>query len=94
MTTHIFIEDPRAELFSETDRPLRHYNDEVGRIGLIRSAIDNTGRFENLAEVSMTNRIELSCPGDVVVMLNNMGYWAILMHDRVALMDGLMGVTQ
>lgn len=70
---------------------IRHYSDYIGNIGLVRAAAEHPERFEDLAVLGMTNRTEHTTPGDVLVMLNRMGYWALLALDDVAFRPGPNG---
>lgn len=70
---------------------VRHYNDGIGHIGLVTAAADNSDRFADLATLPMSNRAEHTAPGDVLVMLNRRGYWALLILDDVAFRTGLNG---
>ena len=58
---------------------VRHYNDRIGNIGLVAAAAGHAETFGNLAALPMSNRTERTTPGDVLVMMNRRGYWALLM---------------
>ena len=62
---------------------VRHYNDRIGNIGLVSAAVEHPERFDDLAALPMSNRTVLTTPGDVLVMLNRKGYWALVMLDDV-----------
>lgn len=70
---------------------VRHYSDYIGKIGLVRSAKDHLDRFEDLSSIPLSNRIERTKPGDAIVMLNEHGYWGLLMHDDLIFEDGPNG---
>ena len=62
---------------------VRHYSDQIGNIGLVVAAQDRPESFTDLAVLPMSNRTEETEPGDVLVMLNRSGYWALLALDDV-----------
>lgn len=62
-------------------KTIRHYSDYIDRFGLIRSASKHPDRFDDLTDLPMSNRVECTDPGDVLVMLNDDGYWALLILD-------------
>lgn len=70
---------------------VRHYSDYIGKIGLVRSAMTHLDRFEDLSTIPLSNRIESTKPGDAIVMLNEHGYWGLLMHDDLTFADGPNG---
>jgi len=73
------------------EKRVRHYNDRIGNIGLIAADADQTKAFVDLAALPMSNRVEITTPGDVLVMVNREGYWALLMHDDVVFRPGFNG---
>lgn len=72
-------------------KTVRHYNDKVGKISLVRSAIQHPDHLHDLSLLPMSNRIENTEPGDVLVMLNQAGYWALLMLDELTFQSGPNG---
>lgn len=70
---------------------VRHYSDQIGNIGLVIAANDHPERFANLATLPMSNRVEETKPGDVLVMLNRNGYWSLLLLDDVVFRSGPNG---
>lgn len=70
---------------------VRHYKDDIGNIGLISEASDRPERFSDLSNLPMSNRVEVTEPGDVLVMLNRNGYWALLAHDDTQFRSGPNG---
>lgn len=64
-------------------RRVRHYKDRIGNIGLLAAAAEHPEAFVDLAALPMSNRVEQTVPGDVLVMMNTGGYWALLMLDDV-----------
>ena len=64
-------------------KKIRHYSDDIGNIGLIVAASDHPESFADLAALPMSNRTEVTEPGDALVMLNRSGYWSLLMLDDV-----------
>lgn len=73
------------------EKRVRHLNDWIGNIGLIAANADQTKAFVDLAALPMSNRVEVTTPSDVLVMLNREGYWALLMHDDVVFRPGFNG---
>ncbi|PPF14205.1 MULTISPECIES: toll/interleukin-1 receptor domain-containing protein [unclassified Rathayibacter] len=73
------------------EKRVRHYNDHIGSIGLIAADADQAEAFVDLATLPMSNRVEVTAPGDVLVMVNREGYWALLMHDDVVFRPGFNG---
>lgn len=71
---------------------VRHYKDGLGRIGLVKNAADHPERFSSLAVLPMSNRMESTEPGDVLVIMNREGYWALLMLDDVEFLPGPNGL--
>lgn len=69
-------------------KKVRHYHDGIGNIGLVSAAADHPERFDDLAALPISNRVEVTAPGDVLVMLNKNGYWAILILDDVIFRPG------
>lgn len=72
-------------------RGVRHYNDRIGNIGLVAAAAEHPETFVDLATLPMSNRVERTVPGDVLVMMNQRGYWALLMLDDVSFRPGPNG---
>ena len=72
-------------------KEVRHYKDYIGNIGLVAAAAEHPEAFADLAAVPMSNRAEQTTPGDVLVMLNRKGYWAMLMLDDVVFRPGPNG---
>lgn len=70
---------------------VRHYRDQIGTIGLVAAANDHPERFTDLAALPMSNRVEETKPGDALVMLNQKGYWSLLLLDDVAFRSGPNG---
>ena len=70
---------------------VRHYSDRIGHIGVVAAAADRPQRFADLPSLSMSNRTEHTTPGDVLVMLNRSGYWALLILDDVLFRPGPNG---
>ncbi len=70
---------------------VRHYNDRIGHIGLVTAAAEHPETFADLAALPLSNRTEQTTPGDVLVMMNREGYWALLMLDDVVFRAGLNG---
>lgn len=62
---------------------VRHYGDYIGNIGLISAAAERPEAFVDLAVLPLSNRVEVTNPGDVLVMMNRKGYWALLLLDDV-----------
>lgn len=95
--------ESRFDLFVESlssrglggQRRVRHYRDYFGgNIGLVVAAVEHPDRFSDLASLPMSNRIEVTEPGDVVVMLNRAGYWALLILDDVVFREGPNGYEE
>ena len=55
-------------------------------------AADHPERFSSLAVLPMSNRMESTEPGDVLVIMNRKGYWALLMLDDVEFLPGPNGL--
>ena len=72
-------------------RRVRHYGDYIGKIGLIAAASSHAEMFDDLALLPMSNRVESTDVGDVLVMLNHGGYWALLALDDVVFPVGPNG---
>jgi hypothetical protein len=72
-------------------KTVRHYRDRIGNIGLVAAAAEHPEKFANLAALPMSNRTEKTAPGDVLVMMNRGGYWALLMLDDVTFRPGPNG---
>ena len=70
---------------------VRHYSDSIGNIGLVAAAAVKPEAFVDLAALPMSNRVEQTTPGDVLVMLNRRGYWALLLIDDVIFRPGPNG---
>ena len=70
-------------------KEVRHYKDHIGHIGLVTAAVDHPEAFTNLAALPMSNRTERTTPGDVLVMMNQRGYWALLILDEITFRRGL-----
>lgn len=70
---------------------VRHYNDYIGNIGLVAAAVEHPESFADLAALPMSNRVEQTMPGDVLVMMNRKGYWALLLLDDVVFRPGPNG---
>lgn len=70
---------------------VRHYRDQIGAIGLVAAANDHPECFTDLALLPMSNRVEETNPGDALVMLNEQGYWSILLLDDVVFRAGPNG---
>ncbi len=62
---------------------VRHYRDYVGKIGLVTVDAQQPGTFTDLAALPMSNRAESTSPGDMLVMMNHNGYWALLVLDDI-----------
>lgn len=73
------------------EKKVRHYRDRIGKIGLVTAAAEHPERFDDLAALPISNRVEYTKPGDVMVMLNWAGYWALLMLDDVVFRPGPNG---
>ncbi|WP_291479292.1 toll/interleukin-1 receptor domain-containing protein [Corynebacterium sp.] len=75
---------------SHRPQDVRHYSGRIadnGRIGLIPASTQQAERFEDLSMLSMSNDSEISHPGDIIVMMNHQGYWALLILDEVVFRD-------
>lgn len=72
-------------------KTVRHYNDYVGKIGLVTAAAQRPEAFADLAALPMSNRVEETNPGDVLVMMNRRGYWALIILDDVVFRPGFNG---
>lgn len=72
-------------------KEIRHLHDGIGNIGLVRAAADHPERFDSLPSLPMSNRVELTKPGDALVMLNRRGYWALLLLDDLIFQPGPNG---
>ncbi len=70
---------------------VRHYKDRIGNIGLVAAAAEHPERLGDLAALPMSNRVERTTPGDVLVMMNRRGYWALLMIDDIIFRPGPNG---
>ena len=70
---------------------VRRYNDYVGRIGLLSAGAQRPEAFDDLAALAMSNRTAETLAGDMLVMLNRKGYWALLMVDDVVFRPGPNG---
>lgn len=70
---------------------VRHYSDQIGKIGLIASAAERPELFTDLASIPMSNRIEETNPGDAIVMVNEAGYWALLIVDELLFRPAMNG---
>lgn len=79
--------------FSGTSGPkiVRHYSNSGGRIGLLSAGAQRPEAFYDLAALPMSNRTAETSPGDMLVMMNREGYWALLMVDDVVFRPGLNG---
>lgn len=73
------------------EKRVRHYSDQIGKIGLVAAAAEQPQAFTDLAALPMSNRVETTIPGDVVVMVNREGYWALLLLDDVDFRPGANG---
>ncbi|MBF4602268.1 toll/interleukin-1 receptor domain-containing protein [Frigoribacterium sp. VKM Ac-1396] len=73
------------------EKRVRHLSDQIGYIGLIAGATEQLEAFGDLATLPMSNRVETTAPGDVLVMVNRDGYWALLMLDDVVFRTGSNG---
>lgn len=74
-----------------SEKTVRHYNDSIGRIGLVRSAAKHPDRLNDLPLLPMSNRVETTNPGDALIMMNRAGYWALLILDELTFHSGLNG---
>jgi hypothetical protein len=72
-------------------KEVRHLKDGIGNIGLVAAAAERPETFADLAALPMSNRVESTTPGDVLVMMNQRGYWALLMLDDVIFRPGPNG---
>lgn len=81
----------RLKLQDLDGRRVRHYNDYVNRIGLVGRAAQRPDDLNNLAAIPMSNRTCTTIPGDVVVLLNNHGYWCLIFVDDVVAKPGFNG---
>ncbi|WP_159081550.1 toll/interleukin-1 receptor domain-containing protein [Nocardioides sediminis] len=70
---------------------VRHYKDGIGNIGLVAAAAERRETLADLAALPMSNRAERTTPGDVLVMMNRSGYWALLILDDVIFRPALNG---
>lgn len=70
---------------------VRHYADYIGKIGLVTAAADHPQRFDDLSIIPMSNRVEVTSPGDALVALNRNGYWMLLLHQDVTFREGPNG---
>lgn len=70
---------------------VRHYSDQIGHIGLVAAASQHSGSFADLTALPLSNRVEVTEPGDVLVMLNGSGYWSLLALDDVVFRGGPNG---
>lgn len=68
---------------------VRHYNDRIGHIGVVAAADQHPEIFTDLAALPMSNRVEETSPGDALIMMNQRGYWALLMLDDIIFRAGL-----
>lgn len=81
---HLDYRWPVESLHRQQD--VRHYSGRIadnGKIGLIRANAQQAECFEDLSMLSMSNDSETSRPGDIIVMMNHKGYWALLILDEV-----------
>lgn len=62
---------------------VRHYSDYVDKIGLLSVGAQQPEAFNNLPALPMSNRTAETSPGDMLVMMNRKGYWALLIVDDV-----------
>lgn len=82
-------DDARFDLFCEYPydgvgpKIVRHYSDYFDKIGLVTAGAQRPEAFADLAALPMSNRAESTSPGDVLVMMNHHGYWALLVLDDV-----------
>lgn len=76
------------EIRPGAQKTVRHYNDAIGRIGLIADVAKNADRLSEIAKLPMSNRTEKTRPGDALVMLNKNGYWALLLLEDVTFRPG------
>ena len=72
-------------------KTVRHYSDGVGKIGLVRATVKHFDRLDDLTLLPMSNRIENTNPGDVLIMVNRSGYWALLILDDLTFQSGSNG---
>ena len=73
------------------EKRVRHYNDGIGSLGLVTAGAEQPEVFGDLAALPMSNRVETTTPGDVLVMVNRNGYWALLILDDVVFRPGFNG---
>lgn len=77
-----------GEISPESPKLIRHYRDQVRLIGLVKSAFSRPDCFQEVSSLPLSNRIEVTEPGDAIVMLNHSGYWALLLLDDLQFQQG------
>lgn len=88
---HLFLEYPWSRVGPGAPRMVRHMRDEFDKLGLVAAAAQHPERLHDLPSLPMSNRIEETACGDVAVMLNHYGYWALLLLDDVEFEQGPNG---
>lgn len=88
---HLFLDYPSAVVRPGAPQRVRHYQDGFDKLGLVAAAAQHPERLQDLPSLPMSNRIEETACGDVAVMLNRHGYWALLILDDVEFKQGLNG---
>lgn len=88
---HLFLDHPSSVCGPGAPKEVRHYSDGFDRLGLVAAAADHPERLRHLPSLPMSNRVERAGRGDVAVMLNHHGYWALLVLDDVEFSQGPNG---
>lgn len=88
---HLFLDYPSSVVGPGAPRKVRHYRDGFDKLGLVAAAAQHPERLQDLPSLPMSNRIEEATCGDMAVMLNHHGYWALLLLDDVEFKQGPNG---
>ncbi|WP_183085823.1 toll/interleukin-1 receptor domain-containing protein [Kocuria marina] len=88
---HLFLDYPSSLVAPGAPRRVRHYRDGFNKLGLVAAAAEHPKRLQDLPSLPMSNRVEEAACGDVAIMLNHHGYWALLILDEVEFEQGLNG---
>ena len=88
---YLFVDYPSGVVAPGAPRRVRHYKDGFDKLGLVTRAVEHPERLQDLPSLPMSNRCEEAACGDVAVMLNHHGYWALLLLDDVEFEQGSNG---
>lgn len=85
------MEYPFSPITPEGSKQVRHYSDYGHSIGLVVTPCDRPEVLDDLATLDMSNRVVTTNVGDLVVMLNHRGYWALMIVDEIYFHPGFNG---